>query len=312
MRLALLAALASRGRAALQDISIGVGGQTAEPSSWECVADPGADTPIAARGTYDNQILTGSGWGILHVSTADAAASGYSEEQSAFAAGCVEAYLTHREIYHFWYNYLRNEYRPTLAPPAKLLAFMEKQERWTRDNVEAARREPASGAAEATGDLEARFWRGMGLLMAQFDGLVAGVAAFAPPEERALLSHTSLYLLEAIGDLENLNGLMHDSPPPPPPPLARQGGPALPGQDPHYLDCSALISLLPKAGAAAWEPGAPAFDIAAGHTTWRGYYAMLRIYKVYELGYTGQKVVSIASSPALLHSKDDVSAATLG
>jgi len=67
-----------------------------------------------------------------------------------------------------------------------------------------------------------------------------------------------------------------------------------------WHSCSALIQVL--------DGGT---DVAAGHTTWRSYYAMLRIYKVYNFSYA-QRVMSISSSPGLLHSKDDFYALSNG
>ena len=280
-----------RGHSEKQFVAIGVAGDA--PSSWACVANVSANS-AAASGTYVNQSL--SGWGVLHVYTADASMSNWTDDHAAFAAGCVEAYLTHTQIFAYLLNYVRNEYVPDHSPPTKLLDFMQSQQDWVRLR--------AAGHSELPGNgTEDRFWRGMSLLMRQFDGLVAGVAAFATDEERMLLNQSTLYLLQAVGDLEDLNDLFkrNGSVAGATSTRRRQGH-----RDPSQLDCSALISLLPRAGASEpWSPGAPVFDIAAGHTTWRSYYAMLRVYKVYHLRYTPQKIISIASSPGLLHSKDD-------
>ena len=79
------------------------------------------------------------------------------------------------------------------------------------------------------------------------------------------------------------------------------------------LPCSALISVMTTAGTGAEAGGALAndrsqavvADVYAAQATWRSYYAMLRIYKTYSFEYYPQKVLTIASSPGLLHSKDD-------
>ena len=58
-------------------------------------------------------------------------------------------------------------------------------------------------------------------------------------------------------------------------------------------DCSALITVE--------EDG----EIKAAHATWRRYYAMLRVWKLYDFGSVTGRRMSFSSSPGLLHSKDD-------
>lgn len=134
--------------------------------------------------------------------------------------------------------------------------------------------------------------------MAQFDGLTAGFAAYATEEEK---SGMDLYLLNSVGDLETLNGLYRDQPAAAATGTSTRG--RLQGLPTDRLDCSALIRLTEP----RQLPGGSvsAADVLAGHTTWRSYYAMLRVYKVYSFDFNAAATVSIASSPGLLHSKDD-------
>ena len=129
----------------------------------------------------------------------------------------------------------------------------------------------------------------MKLVMAQWDGFAQGIGQFATPEQLAILSPASLYLLCSVGDLETINGLVRDDPLP---------TPSLATED--ALPCSGLISVMTTADGAA---AVGVTDVFAAQATWRSYYAMLRIYKVYAFEYYPQKVLTIASSPGLLHSK---------
>jgi len=89
-----------------------------------------------------------------------------------------------------------------------------------------------------------------------------------------------------VGDLETVNEMF----------MSRNKGKL--GKDYDMLDCSALIFPV-------YDSDGLIEDVFLGHTTWRAYYAMLRIWKVYNFHYLPQKVVSFSSSPGLLHSKDD-------
>ena len=93
--------------------------------------------------------------------------------------------------------------------------------------------------------------------------------------------------------------------------VVRPGDP--PGPDLDRLDCSALITLVRDTTTTTNTTAEPnttgrvgtVTDILAGHATWRSYYAMLRVYKVYAFAFLPARVVSLSSSPGLLHSKDD-------
>ena len=231
----------------------------------------------AASGTFADTMAT-VGWGVLRVSTSAKA----TPAEQAFAAGCVEAKLTARDTYSYWLNYMREEYRAEVPPP-KVVAFMEHQQAWLREQI--------ADSANA----EDKYWQAMALVLAQWDGFAQGIQQFATAEQLTILTKSSLYLLCSVGDLETINGLVRnmDTPiervPLPPPGLATE----------DKLPCSSLISLQTTGASGAVT------DIFASQATWRSYYAMLRIYKVYAFDYYPQKVLTIASSPGLLHSKDD-------
>jgi len=123
--------------------------------------------------------------------------------------------------------------------------------------------------------------------MSSFDGLVAYFAKYVNTQSpQYAMSELDLYMLNSVGDLEDLDGLF---------PNNAAEGLQTPLKD-KLTDCSAAIAILPDAS-----------DAITGHTTWRRYYAMLRIYKIYTLPTVMPEaaVVSFSSSPGLLHSKDD-------
>ena len=240
-------------------------------SGGKCIAGGSA-----ASGTFADTMST-LGWGVLRVSTSAKA----TPAEQAFAAGCVEAKLTARDTYFYWLNYMKEEYGAEVPPP-KVVAFMEHQQAWLRAQI-------ADSANAKDG-----YWQAMALVLAQWDGFAQGIQQFATAEQLKILTKSSLYLLCSVGDLETINGLVHNMDTPierVPLPL-----PGLATED--MLPCSSLISLQTGADGSVT-------DIFASQATWRSYYAMLRIYKVYAFDYYPQKVLTIASSPGLLHSKDD-------
>eukprot|EP00038_Savillea_parva_P017731 m.21411 g.21411 ORF g.21411 m.21411 type:complete len:654 (+) comp3892_c0_seq1:269-2230(+) len=265
------------------------------------------DDDAAATGSYLNTVST-TGWGVLRINTS----SDSSASDQAFAAGCVEAKLTVNETYNYWINYMKEEYGGTTPPPA-VVAFLDHQRTWLRAQML---------KPENQGDV---YWKAMSLVMAQWDGFAQGIQQYATPAQRSILTPSSLYLLCSVGDLETINGLVrHD--PLPVPSLATEDA----------LPCSSLISL--QTGPCHNDVSSHAAqlhaditksttdnihthsnttnttnhghqkcvtDIFASQATWRAYYAMLRIYKVYTFAYYPAKAITIASSPGLLHSKDD-------
>lgn len=172
-----------------------------------------------------------------------------------------------QQTHDYWLNYMREEYKAE-HPPPEVVAFMLHQQEWLRAQM----MDSANDGDE--------YWEAMKLVMAQWDGFAQGIAQFATPEQLAILSPASLYLLCSVGDLETINGLVKRAPLP---------VPSLETED--HLPCSALISVQTA------EDGESVSDIFASQATWRSYYAMLRIYKIYAFDYYPQKVVTIASSP---------------
>lgn len=154
----------------------------------------GLRADCVARASYVDTVNS-TGWASLWVATSSA----YDENVQAFAAGMAEGVLSWERIRQYWANYQANEY-PSGQPSPALRAFVSKQLQWVRSNTAAALSNPAAAAP---------FWRGMARVMRQFDGLVAGYERGAGPAQA--LTELDLYLLNAVGDLIDLNKLYPDA-----------------------------------------------------------------------------------------------------
>ena len=98
-------------------------------------------------------------------------------------------------MYQYWFNYAKAEYGAAMKPPANLTSFMAANQKWIRKKASTADR-----LGGPSGDRDARFWAGTDLVMAQFDGLVAGFAAYATKDEAALLTPAALYMLNSVSE----------------------------------------------------------------------------------------------------------------
>eukprot|EP00761_Pharyngomonas_kirbyi_P014901 gb/GECH01014932.1/.p1 GENE.gb/GECH01014932.1/~~gb/GECH01014932.1/.p1 ORF type:complete len:535 (+),score=143.38 gb/GECH01014932.1/:1-1605(+) len=219
-----------------------------------------------------NDTIYTNGWAQLWVGTN----SKYSDETQMSAAGIAEGYASQDRIYQMWTNYYANEYGPQ-GPSSKLREFMSRQMKWTQKQ---------SHSRKHTDPL----WYHTDLLMHQFHGLVQGYNIAAP--EKQSLKEWELYFLTSAGDLETLNKVFSSK---------ENGNDDLVGNESPPLqdlltDCSALIKIVDD-------------DIYFAHATWRNYYAMLRVYKVYQFqlhhSSTKSNSVALSSSPGFLSSKDD-------
>ena len=113
---------------------------------------------VAAVASFNGR-TAGDGWGRLNVTTC--AGAGFDAREQMFGAGYVEGFVTGLQMELYWTNYAAAEYPPAGAPPAALRSWMASQLAWAREQVdEHAESEPR--------------WAAMGLILAHYDGLVAG------------------------------------------------------------------------------------------------------------------------------------------
>ncbi|EFJ51951.1 hypothetical protein VOLCADRAFT_103148 [Volvox carteri f. nagariensis] len=142
--------------------------------SW-AVVDPGhgmlGSDGCAASGTFTDSSQTASNFGKLRIVTS----SSYSDLDQAYAAGFLEGYLTAARIYDHHYN-LKQYFVVMLNESESLelsLNWLERQEEWANAQV----RSPPPGEEEP-------YWQLLGLVQAQFEGLVGGYQARAKQEQQ--------------------------------------------------------------------------------------------------------------------------------
>lgn len=263
----------------------------AHVSSGECVISDNVEIAQCTGHFVDE--VEADGWGKLWASTGPSPADG---AVAALACGCVTGYLSQHRMYQYWQNYVANEYGKA-GPCDDLTAFVDAQMEYT--------------AAVVRGDLDLPDHAPEGFLvslkhvMSQFEGLAQGYALAARAIGSETLSRRELYMLNAVGDLEDLNGICDGSVSLSPAAAKDIGrlsdrevaGTALQEPVPQALkltDCSGFVKVLPDKS-----------DVVFGQATWRAYYAMLRTYHTFRLDYAPAGIVSFSASPGFLMSKDD-------
>ncbi|CAB1341885.1 unnamed protein product [Coregonus sp. 'balchen'] len=222
---------------------------------------------------YLNDSLSQMGWSVLEIR------AGYGEtlehdEVTYFLAGYLKGFLTAPQMISHYANMY-----PQLIKDPKVLGpvehFMAKQDSWTREQVKLNR---------STDPL----WHHTGFIVAQMDGLQAGVAHWAKKQGKEPLSLFAVQFLNAVGDLLDLIPALV---PGTEPPLRHF---KLPGMG----HCSALIKMLP-----GFE------NLLFAHSSWYTYAATMRIYKHWDFylsePHTATGKLSFSSYPGFLVSLDD-------
>ncbi|DAZ99424.1 TPA: LOW QUALITY PROTEIN: hypothetical protein N0F65_004057, partial [Lagenidium giganteum] len=248
-----------------------------------------------------NDSLHEIGWSQLWVKTAalkpweqrDASIRRRRRQEIMYAAGYVEGALTHHRIdEHFknvYYSFFPTGDATERQQLGQLRAFLTTNLQWLRDNVE------FHGFNDHLPD--APYWEGVGCVLAQFDGLVAGYQQFS--KQQPPVSAVDIFMMNADGDLEDLMPVVQRK---------QESIESLidPSSQSFYaflknLKCSALIRILPDFQDVLW-----------GHATWDTYSSMNRIFKHYELPLNApdkhgntKRQITMSSSPGYLSSVDD-------
>ncbi|XP_051523304.1 phospholipase B-like 1 [Myxocyprinus asiaticus] len=222
---------------------------------------------------YFNDSLTVSGWGVLELR------AGYgklqeNDEISYFLAGYLEGFLTASQMINHYFNMypqlIRNH---SIMKPLK--RFMSEQDSWTRAQVKLYGKSDTS-------------WHHVGLLVAQLDGLHAGVAYWAKSRQEEPLSMFAVQFLNGIGDLLDLIPVLK----------RRSNSSSDSFRMPGMGHCSALIKMLP-----GYE------NLLLGHSSWYTYAASMRIYKHWDFSlknkHNASSRLSFSSYPGILSSLDD-------
>lgn len=233
---------------------------------------------VAAYGTYDVELLN-TGWNVLDIH------AGYGNETSnerlMYAAGYLEGTLTAKDIHDHYLNmrpvFLGGRSEEVVK---RVEEFLTKQLEWSRQKVK-------------ENDGKDAFWRHVGYVLAQLDGLHDGYKQAAETEWQT--DYFVVLMLNAVGDLIDL---MHK---------------VDPENRPHYdemhpADLLQYVSLQGHCSALVKTTGAYE-DLFLGHSSWFVYSATLRIYKHYDFNLkddtTAAKKMSFSSYPGFLESLDD-------
>lgn len=234
-----------------------------------------------AVGSVTTMNASASGFGDLSIATAGT----FTDAEQMYAAGFLEGALTADQIWLHSINI-----RAWIAgnfggkpPPQKYADFFNAQDAWSRAQV------------AANSSLR---WKGMGLLLGQFDGLRAGYAAVAPAGQA--VDEYTFQQMNAIGDLLDLiPALEADDSPLVQPWLWEKQTPAqIMDRARKTQHCSGLFAVTGNLS-----------DIFWGHSAWFTYMGTNRLMKHYSfaLSTTGAlgKQMSFSSYPAYLSSLDD-------
>ncbi|TDH02607.1 hypothetical protein EPR50_G00154580 [Perca flavescens] len=222
---------------------------------------------------YLNDTLSSTGWSILEI-RAGYGKTPETDEVTFFLAGYLEGFLTAQQMMDHYANmYPQLIHDPKILSPVQ--NFMAKQDEWTREQVKLNKSSDP-------------LWKHAGFIVAQMDGLQAGVAHWAKEQGKKPLSLFDVQFLNAVGDLLDLIPALV---PTSNPPLRNY---KLPGMG----HCSALIKMLP-----GFE------NLLFAHSSWYTYAATMRIYKHWDFhisephAATGK--LSFSSYPGFLVSLDD-------
>ncbi|XP_071797643.1 phospholipase B-like 1 isoform X1 [Asterias amurensis] len=238
------------------------------------------DKSGVAYGAFNDTTDT-TGWGVLDVKFGPTAS--YQEDLIRMkAAGMLEGILTSECIYQSYVNMAKFLIESQSAEfKTKLSSFLKEQDKWTRQMIDKKQSDP--------------FWQGVGLILAQFDGLVAGYNLV--PYQNKSLDLLALSFLNNLGDVLDLQHALNPSSFP----NSEKDDPKSESKNRFYglnNHCSALIKALP-----GFE------DVLMSHSSWFTYSAMLRIYKHYSFdlsfSYAAAKRMSFSSYPGMLESLDD-------
>jgi len=243
------------------------------------LVDPKADV----YGFFNDQLYK-TGWGVLEFK----AGYGNTSRNGDIifkAAGYLEGYLTAHRIQQHRCNIFVIFFGENPQPKklAKFRTFFAKQDSWMRKMV-------------ATYKKTDPYWRHVGYILAQFDGLVAGYQAASEADSTLMvLDIFDFQVMNGAGDMLDLNNVLFPHEIPDFKNMTKQELMAYVHRASH---CSALIKLLP-----GYE------DVFMSHSSWFSYSATNRIFKHYDFNTndssTAANALSFSSYPGFLESLDD-------
>lgn len=198
-----------------------------------------------------------NGWVLLDLRTP------VEDSTHMFAAGYLEGFVHQKLTFAAFRNFANSTSSQSVSPP-KTSAFIAAQFAWLRSQVNSS-----------------PYWQNVGLLLKQFDGMVAGYQAAAPHTEYLSEFDLLVYMLQdELADYvaaNNEQAVFHQS---------------FVGRRSKFMGskCSVLVKLTPK-------------KLFVSHDTWYDFNSMLRVFKTYKFG--AGPTVQFSSYPLLPMSGDD-------
>ncbi|XP_047213488.1 phospholipase B-like 1 isoform X2 [Girardinichthys multiradiatus] len=138
---------------------------------------------------YLNDTLSSTGWSVLEI-RAGYGKTPETDELTFFLAGYLEGFLTAQQMMdHYTNMYPQLITDPKILDPVK--TFIAKQDSWVREQVKLNKSSDP-------------LWKHMGFIIAQMDGLQAGVADWAKKQGKKPLLIFDVQFLNSVGDLLDL------------------------------------------------------------------------------------------------------------
>ena len=226
-----------------------------EGGSIACKLQDYSSSHWTARGQF---VKSGNvtGWNALNITANTKSAP--SDRVAAYAAGFVEGALTPDMINLQWRNLNLGQVDPAVQ------SFVEANTKWVTSQV----------AEHAATD---EYWASVGLVYAQYDGLVAGYRA---DKAHAVLTPLQILLIGMSVELDDVKAAAV--------PSSRPDYLAMRERDFHefvltHSHCSAMIKVT-----------ADLSELFSAHNTWSGYSDALRVWKVYELPFASSKAHTVS------------------
>ena len=204
-----------------------------------------ADPAAVAYGSYDPAENHVSNFAVLNLETN----SSYADDQQMYAAGYLESAFTAAEIYDGYMNG-GSLYPWGNNPPACLTNFWSAQVNYVQEMI-------------ATSTDNPLFWQELGLVMAQYSGLISGYANFHAPGQE--LDPIAFFLINAAGDMGDI---LSAACPEMAPNFEQMDKDEVLSYAHQHGHCSALVKLTGNYS-----------QLFISHSSWFSYVGMLRIMK---------------------------------
>lgn len=206
-------------------------------------------------------------WGKIHIYTNEKS----SDEAQAFCAGAVDTYSSQDQVIESFKLFCEIQGAESTAPPAGQERWPDVWTDWMRKNIDYTYKQVADHPDD-------HYWKGIGLVLKQFDGMLLGATKGTP---EVVISKLDFWMLQSAGDIDD---------------LAEVWGPQW-HRDPEVtLKCTGLIKFAPNYA-----------DLYFSQDTWsdmRELHAYLKEYNFNIKHYKAHKV-SVSTRTAHISSVDD-------